>query len=296
MSKFFLLLSVTICLMHRLKVFIKWLLLTLLTAGVLLAGYYFLILKPRLALPKALLESQQILGEFHEVLLQNRIALTELTRLDPSTSDFFDEKQRSLTRLNETNQAALKLANNPPPLPKKTTNELNDLKKAYPSLTQQTKTLLELQQSLIKKLNLTHELLENIYRYDPVVDLEDLDINNPTDKEELTSRLNAALEGLDNIKSGLRTIEGSDDLIAEISQIQSLIDQLKSKLEKNQDSATETRSELVTKFIALKKSCLEKELTLVKSEDSIDFITRLTNLILEYEFHIQLLSSKLQNN
>ncbi len=281
----------------KLPIPIRWITIPLITTVVLLGGYYTLLLKPSLALPIALLDTQANLGQFHEALLQNRIALTELTRLDSTSTDFFDEKQRSLSRLKETSQQAQSLAQNPPTLSNKVISRYRELEAAYPILIEKTSSILSDQQTLIEKLEARHENLKNIYLYDPVIDLSSLDVSTADDREELLGRLNAALEGLDAIKTSRPTREtNADSLIVEISATQGLIDQLISQLENSElDDANQTRIGLIQRFGELKNAALESELALIKSEDSISLLTRLTNLILEYEFHMQKMSAMLKD-
>jgi hypothetical protein len=121
---------------------------TLIFFILLLAGYYFLFLGPKLAFPSKLLQAEERLAQHHFKLLQNRLSFVELTRLDPNSAGFSLEKSNLVLIVNKTNEEGLNDLENPPKLPE-VNKELSD---RYQELLNETRKIYENQNKLLEKV------------------------------------------------------------------------------------------------------------------------------------------------
>lgn len=123
------------------------------------AGYYLLFLRPLLALPGAYDKTAKILSQHHANLLQNRLALVGLAKLDPQSQTAHLDKNRLFSALTETNRKGLELLNAAAALPKvrgvptQSTRFLNsELNEAAKILSEKTRSLFNEQKPLIAEL------------------------------------------------------------------------------------------------------------------------------------------------
>jgi hypothetical protein len=114
----------------------------------LLAGYYFLFLGPKLAFPNKLLQTEERLAKHHSSLLQNRLSFVELTKLDPNSASFNLEKSSLVATVKETNEEGLNALKKQSELPKID----NDLNSRYESLLEETRSVYEDQERLLEKV------------------------------------------------------------------------------------------------------------------------------------------------
>ena len=266
----------------------------------LLLGYYFLILKPQLALPTALLNAQKTLTLHHTNLLQNRLALTELTRLHPNSSALSQEKRRLIQTLKTTNEQGLKAViehNSLPEIkgaPSPPLTFLNtQLGQAFPDLLEQTRQVFNKQQNLITNLDNLDTETANLFSYSPQQDLDQLELS--ADKKSAITRANAAIQGLDKIAQDLNQLDLD---LPEIQTLQTkmlttqqtLEDFITQLQEENFAAAAETKNQILLHFAQLKRQALDAQIGLIKSTISINLLTAQTNLILQYDFWLQQIS------
>jgi len=274
---------------------------TILLAVIFLAGYYFGWLRPQLALPKALIEAQTQLAQHHALLLQNRLALTELTRLDSASATVHEEKGRLLATLEQTNQEGLKVLDNaPPPLPNisgaptAVLTFLNtDLTQAFRILNEEHRSILEDQQALLENLKTLDLALTDIFRYHPALDLGTLDPT--TDRAELLKRSQAAQKGLRTVADTLTEPDLQfHDLANVLPEVQNTLNMLNTLIgyieSGDAQQVADTRTTFVDQFTTLKALALDAELALIKSDTAITLLTTQTNLILEYDYWLSRIS------
>ena len=273
---------------------------TIFLAAILLVGYYFGWLRPQLVLPKALIEAQAQLAQHHAMLLQNRLALTELTRLDSASATVHEEKGRLLATLEQTNQEGLKVLDNAPPLPNisgaptAVLTFLNtDLAQGFRILSEEHRSILEDQQALLENLKTLDMALTDIFRYHPAPDLGTLDPT--TDRKELLKRSQAAQKGLRIIADTLtRPDLQFHDLANVLQEVQNTLNMLNTLIgyieSGDAQQVADTRTTFVDQFTTLKALALDAELALIKSDTAITLLTTQTNLILEYDYWLSRIS------
>jgi hypothetical protein len=114
----------------------------------LLAGYYFLFLGPKLAFPSKLHQVEERLAEHHFNLLQNRLSFVELTKLDPNSTSFNLEKSNLVATVKKTSEEGLNALEKQSELPKID----NDLNNRYKSLLEETRAVYENQEKLLEEV------------------------------------------------------------------------------------------------------------------------------------------------
>jgi len=115
---------------------------------IITAAYYFLFLQPQ----HQLYQTQQALLTHRTNLVHNRLAITQLTKLQPNTTYQTQEQASLLKQLQTTNQQSLEAIENQPPVPTKKLQEQTN------NLFSQTQTLYQDQQTLITQLQATNNL------------------------------------------------------------------------------------------------------------------------------------------
>lgn len=258
------------------------------TLSTLLWLFYSFSLKPKLALPSKLLETEKILAKAHLNLLQNRLGIMALVNLDTSSSSFASDKTESLNKALTTNEKGLEQLKAPEKIqitPGESVNFLNELNEQLPLLTTENKEIYEKQKDFLSQLRIINDINKNIYAYNPLSDLGILDLEN--EKDEVVERTNNAIEGLENIKKELNEYdtEGTKLLQDNISKTQELLTEQASLIEANDlPGAGQIFDEITVKFEELRKMGLEIELEIIRSPEMITLLTNQTNLILKYEY------------
>src|SRR3989338_8200567 len=171
---------------------------------ILLGGYYLLFLGPSLALPRAYLQAQELFSKHRAALVQNRVVLVDLARLDISSSNFYDKKTSLFSTLQKTNEEELRAIDNESDISRMTgaPNTLiaflnNDMRDALPPLLEKARDVLTRQQALIQLFLETDAIVSDLLRYDAAQDLGALDPAN--DKDKLIARATDAAGGIGNI-------------------------------------------------------------------------------------------------
>ena len=267
---------------------------------ILFGSYYFLFLKPGLEIPTALLETQKVLALHHSNLLQNRVALVELTKLNPDTTDFNNRKTILFMRLQETNKAGLSALDDQHNLPtiagapNESLNFLNnELHPAFSLLLKETRAIFTEQQILINFLVALDKTVSNIFLYDPTNDLGKLDLTS--DKDRVIERAQFAMEGLEKISENLKLLNITQN---EMVELQDKIQQTRTTLESfihqtensNLTKASDSRTEIINYFYTLKQDALAAQMALIHADESVKLLTRQTNLILQYDFWLKKVS------
>ena len=265
----------------------------ILIAAILMAGYYWLLLKPQLAMTQTLFQAEQVLAAHHFNLLSNRLALTNLAKLDTSQSHLIDEKNTLLKAAQQTNEhgrqelapgwtAQLVKA----PL-NNTANFINsELYPALPGLFSQHRDFFQKQQPLLDQLQVIDTVLTNIFLYDPATDLQS---PHPLDdRQELILRAQAAKEGLEKIRKNLNTTDmpTTEKQVLETNLINAQVQLNKLLTHLNTAVADEaTVSSLVYTFIEqfnrLKQNAVASQQALIRSKKSVSLLTDQTNLLIE---------------
>lgn len=126
------------------KIIIKIILILL----ALLLAYYFILLKPKLELPNALLKTEKVLSQYHANLLQNKIAYVGLTKLNSNSANISAEKSHLISTLQQTNKEGIELTKKKQELPKID----SELTRQFPKLLEKHKQILEEQNQILDEL------------------------------------------------------------------------------------------------------------------------------------------------
>jgi len=265
---------------------------------VFFAGYYFLFLGPSLALPKAYLETQEVFAEHHANLLQNRMALVGLTRLDVSSANFGNERTSLLATLQRTNEKELLAVENIDKLPRITgvSNEViaflnNDIHNVFLPLLEETREILNDQQAIIKQLTDFDIKISDILSYNPSQNLGGLD--PVSDKEKIIERATAAAKGIGNIAEKMGSDPATEALRENIKKTQNtLYAFIANTGGGNAQRAYSLQQKAITQLQNLKEGAFALEIAIIQSDKSVTLLTRETNLILKYEFWLKKISAK----
>ena len=122
------------------KTFIK-----ILTFTSVFLGVYILFFAPT---PSKVNEAKNTLRTHKNTLIQSRISIVELAKLNPSSSNFEIEKQSLLEKLQQTNKEGLDKLETLDQIPKVDT----ELEKRFPDLLSETRTLYEEQAEIINEV------------------------------------------------------------------------------------------------------------------------------------------------
>ena len=127
---------------------IKILILTIL----FLTLYYFFIVKPKVLLQKDIAQTRAVLSSNYTILVQNRLAYIELTRLNPSSANFQYQTANTIDVLQKTQKEGLDLAKE-----KKTIPDLKNFDINFPKLLTETESVYRQQEDIIKKVTETEK-------------------------------------------------------------------------------------------------------------------------------------------
>ncbi len=252
---------------------------------VFFGGYYIFFLAPKLALPNAYLEAQEIFAEHKTNLIQNRVILMELARLTLNSDNLFNKEADLLQQLRETNEKGIRSLEKNQKLPyiagapNKFLDFLNnDLPIAFLPLLLKERQILEEQQDLIASLTKLNSITADLLQYNPEQDLGKFNLT--TQKEEVELRIKNAKMGIKKIAENLNTFE----------QEKKEVNLLQKELQKTQNILNTKK--FIQQFAILKKGVLAIQFALIRSDTSIKLLTRQTNLILEYEFWLKQINTK----
>lgn len=132
---------------------------TLILLLVLVAGYYFIHLKPQIADMRNAREASKILAEYEHILVQNRLALVELTRVDPNLPGASLQAAGLISKIEGTIDSASDILANPYELSFVKNDELSA---RYPQIIEEVKNNLQGQKTLIEELKGAQSYSEGI--------------------------------------------------------------------------------------------------------------------------------------
>mgnify|MGYP003967129843 FL=1 len=258
-------------------------------------GFYFFILKPKLELPSTLLEAETAIAENHLNLVQNRLSIMDLARLDPYSLTLSTEKEELLNTALATNTAGLEEVVDTSGVKKiigKTSEAIavnNEIAEVLPSLLDQNVDILQRQEDLLTKLTSIAEINSNIFKYNPGADLGQL--HPIQDKEKIIERASSALLGLNDIRFGLEDSFGgatADKMVVKLEEAGLLFQNLiKTVEEEDVPGAGKLFDDIATQFIDMREIGLEMELSIIRSPEILELLKDQTNLLLEYEYWLE---------
>lgn len=267
---------------------------TIVFSGLLLGAYYQWWLKPRLELPHALASAEQLLATRQASLLQNRLALLELLRLDPASATLETTQRDLLSRINTAREEGEKLLAQETPLPslKGLPSEQvrfvnSDLPHALNQLRDQHRAVLEGQKELYERLAAFYQQTVKLYQYNPADDMGGIDVTAET--QAILTRAQAAYEGLGKISEALKT---TDLPATERSQLNAVLMRSRGQLiilteaarRGNPVEIEAARSSFINDFTQVKKAVLSTQNSLITSDAAVAHLTQHTNVLLSYNF------------
>lgn len=259
----------------------------LITITTFLGAFYFFSLKPKLVLPKQLLETEKIIATTYLNLLQNRLGIVGLATLDPNTSNLGNEKDFLLSQAIKTNKEGLKNLQSPPFVRKLEKDSGISLQ----SLFEENKRVLEGQKALLEQLKSLDSANSNLFKYKPLLDLASLDLADPDEREQVLTRTKNAINGLAKIEKDLEDLTSFkyvEELRTKLAETQILMKQQMTEIEsRDYKTASLTFLEVYNRFSEMRELGLDGEKTLIHAPESIQLITDQTNLLLKYEFLLE---------
>lgn len=223
---------------------------------ILATAYYIAILRPMSALPQAQLEAKKILARQESILLQNRLAIIQLSKVNPLSARYFLSMER-IYEIIETTKTQGEEA-----IKAKLPEALNlKLSEAYPQMQSEYGEILKAQYEFIQRQKELDEKLGPIFEYFPKRDLLD------TDRETKLARIKAATSGLEKIKTAL------PETAEIIGQTQEILE----------DGDVETIS---LQFRKLKTELFKIKAREVESQEELELLARQTNLLNKYRYFI----------
>lgn len=263
-------------------------------AGLLFVVYYVGWLKPRQELPRTLISAEQQLADRYFHLLESRLALTALTKLDPASAGFNSQRQLIFSSLENLTTEGRSITSEPIELaplagaPHSSLRFYNEtLPPAAASLQERHQTIVQEYERLVADLLAVENGIDKLLQYRPRRDLETLDI--VANHDRLFTRAEAAHQGIDAINANLPVLplppSEQEALAQAIASTQTalaeFIDYLKAE---DPASAVRARDEFTRRYSLLRVQALASELSLIRTDEAISLLTAQTNLLYEYNF------------
>lgn len=266
-------------------------------------GLYFLIFTlPQIASVKLLHNTKTDLQTQYFTLQTNRIAQTDLFKLDPIKPDFLTQKDNLLTTLTNSNERGLKQTDNNLRLNRFASSDVKslmlDINKNYPALISTQLKAYQDQTEIINTLKTFDQIFSDIYLYDPILDLSSNDLL--AEKDDLLERSNLAINGIKKARKDLNAqgIKNSDQAQFDATAQKLITDfeGLRMSLEIADTDSFDIYLENINFDVAdLKNFALAVELSPIKSDQGLTILTQQTNLINTYENYIDQITLLQQN-
>ena len=225
--------------------------------------YYMFSLRPKIQKVKVFEEQERVLLARKLDLMQSRLAYVEISGMEVSNKDFFEvfsydfsilenhiENSNEWIKSEEAESIEEELYN-------KDINCNGNLSEIF------------------SKLEITYNYLWNLLGYDPVKDLSGDYANGDFD---------VLLGRILQIEEGVEKYAKDERLKTEVIAVIETLTDIKNSL--NEESHANLHEQLAAffeKYLALKTKAMEQVFLVVKSEESVVYLTKLSNLINDYE-------------
>lgn len=281
----------------KFKTYINSFLKVLLVILIIFTAYCSFFLYPGLKLPSKILKIERVFLEQQSLLLENRILMISLTRQDPLSPNFNEDKNTIFSGIATTNNKGQEL------LQKEIIQkDIGEIKKdEIDFLFQKTDDYYKKQNREIVKLTDYDSIVEKIYLYDAQSDLVTLDLEK--DKDSLLSKAGNAQNGLEKIKENLENYQyypgKLSNIITEIDKTISNLINFQELLDKNQIQEADIQRDIIIKgFQNLKTTSYETLVTFIKSEVFVNLLLEQTKLLNDYQNYLNIIDDmkiELQN-
>jgi hypothetical protein len=246
---------------------------------VILAGafgvYYYFLLRPALALPSRNLELKKVLVGQHDLLVGNRILVTGLTKVSPTSSSVGGDVFGIIASIRETNEGAQKEVD---------IESISGIRgidsEEVEKLLEDTRRFYQEQELLIKDISDYSTKIELLLSHTTQKNLRELVFTGDRgDLIESTYGVRNSLEGIrknsDNLGSEMEVfLNDSIFLLGEFVEAIETDDITK---------ADKIRWDLIIKFDEMRDMALESVKEIVRNEQSVRLLTMQTNLIYKYD-------------
>lgn len=237
----------------------------------LLIGYYSLVIVPSRAVPSTLKQTQNILSKQQAELLQIRVSIVQLAKLNPSSARYRYAKERIYTNIEESTQKGRALIETPLPEPPQIHPEVFDsISEMYPQMTNEAKEIFDEHDSIVAQQRDFDETFEKVFEFFPRTYLAYTE-----DTETLATEIERTVEGLTSIA------EAAPDYEDEITLLVSSLEELATNIVRPEAYAT-LLEDFATDYSELKVLIYKEKMETLKSPENIESLARLTSLLNKY--------------
>lgn len=252
--------------------------------------YFLFYLRPLTAVPKVLISIEKEYTKDYFSLKENRVLLTAILQLKPSSPTFLNDKDKIISNLEDSNKNTLNELKDISSLEKIESDEdetakfINDeLIPKYGKLAERGVDVIKKESEIIDNLKTNKEILGVLYEYSVNKDFAGKDIVK--EKEDVSERISRAEKGITEIQNKIKKVStGDNNFEKEIQTSLALIKELKKNVQVGEKEEFKKNLELFDASVQkLKEDAFQIELYSFTTEKDVDLIKNETNLILEYE-------------
>ncbi|PIT88835.1 MAG: hypothetical protein COU27_03520 [Candidatus Levybacteria bacterium CG10_big_fil_rev_8_21_14_0_10_36_7] len=260
--------------------------------------YFFLILWPAITIQHDLNTAKKNISQKYFSLIKIKTTISNLTKLNPESELFYGKNRLLVENIKQTITGGVQ--SEKAVLPEKKgfsfglTEQKTFLYSTFPEiwddLNKKNTSILVKEQPIIENLTSFNNVLDIVFTYNPKQELEDISVWNRYD--ELIAKIQSGRERMEDVKKNLEqhsiSKKRKDQLLESISDFDKQMQNVSFfARQKSRVSFLNALNNVQNSYNTVKKSSYIAELSLIRSKDSIEIITRHTNLILEYKFWLE---------
>ena len=208
----------------------------------------------------------------------------ELSNLDVNSPSYSSEKANVFEQIERTNSEAVELIRQA----KDNTFSIEGVGERYQEMVEESIAVLKVQLEIFQEYKRIEEIVSIIYTYDPSV----VALESDLDDEELLANTIQAREEFMEIRAKLEDLDidalAVSELIDEIDVHISYLEELENYLRSSDAGSVETAlNKIIEHSEILKEKAIELLRGTITDQNSVNMLTDLTNLILEYRFYLE---------
>ncbi len=245
--------------------------------------YYGFIAFPLSLSAKYLARTKSSLVKYQSSLISLRIPIMQLYSLNPNSVVFIEEKGVAINQIDNIFKNKPELIIPKPPILSNSQIKLiyKDYQRDLGSSSQTVNTILDALNNNLTVFKSVDEKLNNIYAYDPAIDLKSLDYVK--DKEKALERIANAKIGLQKIIDDLKTIKETSEIITlskDIITAQNIMQRIDNNIRSGNISIALNQTDLlIDSFNSLRVSAYKTTLAPLNTNEFLDNLARFTDQI-----------------
>jgi hypothetical protein len=261
-----------------------------------LSVYYVFFLRPETRLARRLAAAETELSSVRNALLDNRLSLVGLARLDPDTETFAIAQTDLLDRLARSNEAGLAgIEGKAAPSAISggrggTALAFYDdhLLPARADLLARTAEFYRTQKPAIERLKETDRILLEPIAYHPEADFKK-DVATAEERERFTNFTEDAIVDLDAFSKDAASLPEADrkPIVSAVTATKKSLEALLGQVRSGRQDLSAAEKDVLKKFTVLRTAAIKAESAFLRQPDTVELLTQETNLLLEYDFWLE---------